>query len=381
MNNIHNTNKNNGPRTAILAYSRRGLSTARTVSRCFPGAQRRMYTVKRFADDDFKPLGKVSENFYGELFEWADTLIFVGSCGIAVRCIAPHVKDKKTDPAVICIDELGKSVIPLLSGHIGGANDTARRIAEHIGANAVITTATDINGRFSVDTWATKNGFEIADMQLAKAVSAAVLEKDIPLLCDIPKDLLDTADDAEKYQSTHDGVFFICPECDPDKDDGEISNKIDFSENDTGIFLSWKNKEPFVKTLRIIPKVLHIGIGCRKGTSENAIQSVVNTVLEKNNIDIRAVKSAASIDLKKNEDGLLKFCEKNGWEISFYTADELRSVSGEFTASEFVRGITGVDNVCERAALIGADKLIVKKTAENGVTVAVAAEKTEVRFG
>lgn len=369
MNNIDNKT----PRIAIFAYSRRGCSAALTAGRCFPDAERRMYTVERFVQDGFLPLGRKSENFYGTLFEWADALIFVGSCGIAVRCIAPYVRDKKTDPAVICIDELGRSVIPLLSGHIGGANDMARRIAASIGADAVITTATDINSRFSVDEWAVKNGLVIGDMKLAKAVSAEILEKDIPFLVEIPKDMLTISKSGERYPE---GIIFLdgcwLPEA---ASDGDIMSGI-------GIFVSWNRSEPFRKTLKLIPRVLHLGIGCRRGVSEAGIREAVNTVLEENNIDMRAVKSVASIDLKKDEAGLLEYCEKNGWSPIFYSADELRAAQGEFTTSDFVRGVTGVDNVCERAAAAGgARKIIVRKTALNGVTVAVAAEHTEVQFG
>ena len=104
-------------------------------------------------------------------------------------------------------------------------------------------------------------------------------------------------------------------------------------------------------------------------------------VLEQNNIDVRAIKCIASIDLKADEAGLLKYCENSGLSSIFYSAAELQNVPGEFTPSAFVQSVTGIDNVCERAALMGAEKLIVKKTALNGVTVAVAAEKLEVRFG
>ena len=103
-------------------------------------------------------------------------------------------------------------------------------------------------------------------------------------------------------------------------------------------------------------------------------------VLDQHKIDIRAIKCVASIDLKAEEAGLLKYCQDNGWPLIFYSAKELQAVQGEFTPSEFVQGITGLDNICERAALMGAETLVVKKTALNGVTVAVAAESLEVRF-
>ena len=140
-------------------------------------------------------------------------------------------------------------------------------------------------------------------------------------------------------------------------------------------------RTPFNQTLRLIPKVLHVGIGCRRGTSSSAIHEAVKEMLDKNELDHKAIKCIASIDLKADEEGLLKYCEDNGLTPIFYSSAELLEVPGEFTPSAFVQSVIGVDNVCERAALIDADKLIVKKIALNGVTVAVAAEKLEVRFG
>lgn len=336
---------------AIFAYSRQGCCTARKVMSYFPETDFKAYTMERFAEEDFDPICRPSKPFYGELFHWADALIFVGSCGVAVREIAPHVQDKRMDPAVVCIDELGHFVIPLLSGHIGGANEMAWNIANRLDATPVITTATDISNRFSVDAWAARNGFEIDNMHRAKMVSAAILERDVPI----------SSDFAITTDLPNGIVFGKC---------GEL-----------GICISYREKVPFEQTLRLIPKILHIGIGCRRGVSASDIQEAVTTVLTQHELDIRAVRWVASIDLKAEEAGLIKFCKDNGLMIRFHSAAKLREVPGEFTISEFVRSVTGVDNVCERAALMGAEKLIVKKTALNGVTVAVAAEKLEVRFG
>ncbi|MBQ2888488.1 MAG: cobalt-precorrin 5A hydrolase [Firmicutes bacterium] len=335
---------------AVFAYSRQGCRMARKIMLLFPQDDIRPYTMERFAEEGFQPIGRPAQPFYGEIFNWADTLIFVGSCGIAVREIAPHVRDKRTDPAVVCIDELGRFAVSLLSGHIGGANETAAKIAAELHATPVITTATDINNKFSVDAWAAKNGFVIDNMHRAKMVSAAILEQAVPLVSDFAV----TTD-------TPNGVVF--------GDGGEL-----------GICISYLKKEPFEQTLRLIPQILHIGIGCRRGTPAAVIHEAIQTVLAQHKVDIRAVKSVASIDLKADEEGLWEFCENNGFSPSFYSAAELLQVQGEFTPSAFVQSVTGVDNVCERAALMGADELIVKKTAINGVTVAVAAEKLEVRF-
>lgn len=338
-------------RLAVFAYSRQGCETARKIREALKENQIQAYTMEKFEAADFQALEKPSRDFYGRLFGSVDAMIFVSSCGIAVRQIAPHVRDKKTDPAVICVDELGKFVISLLSGHIGGANALALQIAECLHSVPVVTTATDINGKFSVDAWAARNGCQISSMKAAKSVSARILEQPVPMLCRFP---IRTALPAGVQEG---------------------------SQGDLGIVLSWQEEEPFGETLRLIPPVLHLGIGCRKGISQEAVTHAVEQVLKEYSIDRRAVKCAASIDLKAQEQGLLGFCADAGIPITFYTAQELQQVPGEFTKSQFVSSITGVDNVCERSAMLGADRLIVKKTACNGVTVAVAEENWEVYFG
>jgi len=336
-------------KAAVFAFTKRGCETAKRVRDALEG-DIRLFAAERLREEGFEAIPRPSRPFYGELFGEADALVFIGACGIAVREIAPFVRDKRTDPAVVSVDELSRFVVPLLSGHIGGANELAVKIAESLGAVPVVTTATDINGRFSVDTWAKGRGFILSDMKAAKAVSAAILERDIPLFSDLPV-----------VSPLPAGVY-----------EGE--------SGDIGVYIGWEEKEPFKKTLRLIPPTLHLGIGCRKGTEAGAIEKAVAAALKAGNLDRRAVRSVASIDLKASEAGLLEFCEKNAYPARFYTAEELAAVPGDFQASDFVRRVTGVDNVCERAALKGADRLLVGKRAQGGVTVAVAAEKVEVRF-
>lgn len=333
----------------LFAYSKKGIETARRIGEGLPG-ELRFYTAERLAGGGFLPIPKPSSPLYEKAFAYSEALVFVSSCGIAVRSIAPYIKSKTTDPAVVVIDETGRFVISLLSGHIGGANALAERIAKSIGAVPVITTATDANGRFSVDQWAETQGFAISDMSMAKAVSAAILEGDIPLKSDLP--LV-----------------------------GALPAGLKTGEGETGIYITYKTAEPFERTLRLIPKCVVLGVGCRRGTTMTSIKNAVDAVLFENGIDPRAVKSAASIDLKKDEAGLIDFCREEGLPICFYSAEELNGVKGDFTPSGFVKSVTGVDNVCERAAMIGADELIIKKTAADGVTVAAALIKTEVRFG
>lgn len=338
-------------RLAVFAFSRKGLATAERVRSALAEDNCAIYAPERLAGEGVTLISPPLPEFVGTLFQEADALVFVGACGIAVRAIAPHVRDKRTDPAVVAVDELAQFVIPLLSGHIGGANALAVRLADALGATAAVTTATDINRRFSVDAWAAEQGLFIDSMKAAKAVSAAILEGPVPLTSDFP-------------MGTELPTGVVSGEGGP-----------------VGICISWRRSTPFETTLLLVPKVVRLGIGCRRGTSLEAIRTLVDLVLEENGIHPQAVRLAASIDLKKDEQGLLAFCRERGWPVEFYTASQLEAVEGDFTPSDFVRRTTGVDNVCERAAALGGGKLIVKKTARDGVTVAAAVEHWEVRFG
>ena len=333
-------------RISVFAYSRKGTETAKRIIALFSGDEFKAYAPERLAGDVFAS----DEDVYEAAFNESDAMIFVGATGIAVRKIAPYVKDKTTDPAVICVDELAMNVIPVLSGHIGGANEIASKLADALNSRAVITTATDINKRFSVDVWAAKHGYALGDMKTAKDISAAILEEDIPIASDF------------HIASGYPNGLYPC------------------TFGKLGILISIYDKNPYGKTLHVVPKVVSIGIGCRKGVTKEAIRDAVDDFLAVNKISPLSIKGFASIDLKKDEEGLLAYCRENGYEIKFYSADELATIEGCCSASEFVLGVTGVDNVCERAALTGADRLIESKTVYSGITLAAAIKDTEVSF-
>ena len=380
---------------AVIAYTRKALETACRTAACLTETETTVYTLPRFLthaciDGCLLPESgsvraiPVNDNkFYMKLFQDSDLLIFVSALGIAVRKIAPYVKDKKEDPAVLCMDEQGYYVISVLSGHIGGANEAARKIADQLGAQAVITTATDVNHRFSVDAWASQKGLIIDDMKAAKAVSAAILEQDIPMLCEPPLTLaglrLDAEADAPACEAAAGGMSVGI---------GSslsgilaVSSQEDVSGFSVGIYVGWKRMSPFPTTLRLIPRVIHLGIGCRRSTSCEQIERAVHEVFEAHQIDVRAVRGVYSINLKKDEQGLLEYCRKHGWQIRTYSAEELLAVEGAFSSSGFVQSVTGVDNVCERAAMKEADSLLIRKQAADGVTVAAAVESAAALQG
>ena len=326
-------------RGVILAFSRRGMETAGRIARALEG---------EYETECLRPEGNLRPLVEAR-FPVSDALVFVGPCGIAVRAIAPFLKGKTRDPAVIVSDETGKWVISLLSGHIGGANALALRIARAIGAQPVITTATDVNKRFSVDAWATKAGLSIGSMDLAKRFSAAILERDLPLCSDFPVEGPPPA-----------GVFW--------GDSGAL-----------GAAVSCLKKNPFEETLCLVPQKLHLGVGCRRGTPRSAFEEILSALP----IHPEAVCSVASIDVKRDEQGLLDFCAAHNWGARFYPAARLMALGGEFTGSDFVQKTVGVDNVCERAAMASAGpgaKLILRKTISGGVTMAAATEDWRVCF-
>ena len=323
-------------RVAVFCFSDRGTALAERIAGLFPGAR----TVR--------PRGDLAART-AECFRECDALIFVGAAGIAVRAIAPHVAAKTADPAVIVADDCGRHVVSLLSGHIGGANRLTRQIAARIGAEPVVTTATDVNQRFSIDEWAARRGLSIESMDAAKRFSAEILRRDLPLTGDFPVDGPLPA-----------GVF-------------------PGAEGDVGAAISCYRKHPFAVTALLSPRIVHLGIGCKRGAGAEAIAAAVDGL----NLAPGAIVRAASIDVKAHEPGLLAFCRARGIEIRFYSAAELSAAEGEFTPSEFVKKTVGVDNVCERAAAVSAGpgaKIFIRKTRGDGVTVAAAMQDWRISF-
>jgi len=257
-----------------------------------------------------------------ERFRTGNALIFVGAAGIAVRAVAPYIRSKAADPAVVVVDEGGQFAVPILSGHLGGANDLARKIAALCGATPVITTATDVNGVFAVDEWARRQNCAVLNPERIKTVSGALLAG------------------------------------------GQVE-----------ISTRWlvAGTPPEGVALRLVPRIVTLGVGCRRGTPLEALETAFSALLGREKIHEKAICQVCSIDLKRDEPGLLAFCEKHGLPFVTFSAGELAAAEGDFPASEFVRKITGVDNVCQRSAVLGSGgRLIGTRYAGGGVTMALA---------
>lgn len=337
----------------LISYTARGRALgarAADVLRA-EGHRCRTFALPKFCEGTDEPLTTSAPDWAGAGFREADALIFCCASGIAVRAIAPHVRDKRTDPAVLVMDEGGTFVIPLLSGHLGGANALAGDLALALRAIPVLTTATDVNGLFAADVFAKDNDLYIEDMTLCKAVSAALLggenvgfRSDLPVAGELPKGL--TEEDA-----------------------------------DLGVYITAGNGQPFPRTLRLTPRRYVAGLGCRRGKAEAELESFLRENLARCGVGVHELKALASIDLKKGEPGLLALSDKLGVPFVTYSAEELKAVPGAFTPSAFVQEKTGVDSVCERAAVLASGgALIVKKVAENGMTFALAKKEEAIRF-
>lgn len=342
----------------IIAFTPRGTLLARELAAGLEKAGHRCdaRSFRPFPDEKGQPVLPALER--ESLAQWtqaafreAQGIIFVAACGIAVRAIAPCLQSKHTDPAVVAVDEGGSFAVSLLSGHTGGANRLAQEVAAVTGGEAVITTATDRAGLVAIDSWAAKNGWRLERPEKVKAISAALVagrpvsfQSDFPVRGPLPRG----------YQP------------------GEYAPKLWFTM-----------RAAPSEALKVLPPALWVGIGCRRGASREQITAAVDAVLAEEDLSPLAVMGAATICIKEREPGLVLLCKERGWPLRSFSPEELAAQPGEFTPSAFVQETTGVDNVCERAAVAasGGGKLLVKKRALEGVTAAVAAREITLRLG
>lgn len=294
-----------------------------------------------------------------EQMEEKNALLFIGACGIAVRAIAPHITDKLQDSPVLVMDEKGQYVIPILSGHVGGANELVLVIAKRTGAVPVITTATDLQRKFAVDLFAKKNGLFIANKDGIARVSSKVLAgQNVTISVE--------SGHVEKDCKLPDGVQLAAyPPAFP-----------------VDIVVTSEEKE-FDSLICLKPREYVIGMGCKRGKEAEKVEAFIRRSIEELGIETTQIGALASIDLKKEEQAFLSWSRKEKLPFFTYTAEELQKVEGAFHKSNFVKDRVGVDNVCERAALKACEpcgELVYEKHAEDGMTIAIAKREWRVSF-
>jgi cobalt-precorrin 5A hydrolase len=319
-----------GRSLAILALSRGGCELGRRLAGVLDG-------------DFYACKGRVA-TVVTELWSRYPALVCIMATGIVVRTIAPLLHDKYHDPAIVVCDEQGRFAISLLSGHLGGANDLARRVAEATCGQAVLTTASDVLGRTALDLWCRHQRLIPADTgALTRAMGRLVDQGFVNLWSRYP--LPDLPDDLRPVVERTQADLVIDSRSTP---------------TDRGALL--------------LPKALVFGIGCNRGTPAGTIAAAVEATCRQHDFDARAIARLASIDLKQDEAGLLEYTHQQGLTIDFYDKETLNRVEGVSTSAAVQRA-TGAKGVAEPAALLSAGAgatLLVAKMKWTDVTTAVA---------
>ncbi len=345
-------------KTAAIAITKHGAAIAQQLS------------GDRFIKHKFKPEGESQDDIIyfdspikgltAEIWPQYDALIYIVSLGAVVRTIAPFLQDKYEDPAIIVVDDKAQFVISVLSGHVGGANQLTQKIADRLGATAIITTASDVGKTIPVDILGRALGWTTEGEQFITPVSAAVVnEENIAFVQEcgelnwwqrktpLPKNIAFTT--LEKIEAAPDRFKALL--CVTDR---IISNP------------------PIRQTVFYRPKSLVLGIGCDRGTSCERIEAFVVETLEKQGLSFQSVRNVATAEAKRDEPGLNRFCEKYGLELVCYASETLKGVKAPNPSAMVLKHV-GTPGVSEPAAMLSSGgTLIVPKQKTKNMTLAVA---------
>ena len=345
-------------RIAVLAITKNGVEMGLSLKKLFPDWQ--IFAPSKFSDNN------EMINWYDDstsikivdLFQSNDGLICLFSLGAVIRLIAPYIKDKKTDPAVIVIDDKAQFVISVLSGHLGGANELSNEISEKIGATPVITTAADVNKTIPVDLVGKEFGWKIDDDTTVTKVSAFMVNK-------------------EKI-----GVFQDAGEKDWWKK--ELPNNVSKYENFEGLknsdskgFLIISDQifkdEILENTVVYRPQTLVVGVGLHWDTSKDTIKSGLLSSLEKFHLSSKSLARFVSIKKEKDVEGLIELGKEMDIPIEYIDREELATITTP-NPSKTVQAFEGTSSVSEAAALKSSGgKLIVEKQKfPPNLTIAIA---------
>ena len=380
-------------KVSIISFTLKGIELSLKIKKAFSGETEeelclytkcshaekslteRKLTEKNLAEKDLVESGlsyveQPLTEWTGEQMKKRRSLLFIGACGIAVRAIAPFLTDKLNDVPVLVMDEQGRFVIPVLAGHVGGANELALSLAERMGSTPVITTATDLNHCFAVDLFARRNALHIVNKDgIAKVSSRILAGEEVTMAVEeghLREEEAQTLRGRRGSRKTNipDGIRLVSTEAPVDV----LVAPASYGQG---------------RLLTLRPKEYVIGIGCKRGKAAEQIDQFVHKVLKESGISMEQVAAFVSIDRKKDEEGILWMSSHYGIPFVTCSAEELQQVEGNFHASEFVKSQVGVDNVCERAALrfSGPDGILITgKQAEDGITVAIAKRRWSVSF-
>lgn len=350
---------------AIVAITKHGVELSRRLHTVF--AQTDLYYMGKFEKGD--EAEKNIQLFSGSvrlllpaLFQQYKGIIMIISLGAVVRMIAPILKDKKTDPAVVVIDDRGENVISVLSGHLGGANELTRAVAAALDARAIITTASDVQKTIPVDLFGSRFGWVWDSPEKLTPVSASVVnEEHVAIVQEsgerdwwlydtpLPEQIVIYPSIAEALQAQPKAALIVTHRLLEKDEEAILENGIVFR-----------------------PKTVVIGMGCNRGTSAKEIEEVILETLAELNISLKSVKALCTIDLKKDEEGLLEVVDKYGWEFIYYSPEKLNTAMIE-APSDTVFKYTGAYGVSEPAVRLytGAEQLELVKKKSGNATISV----------
>ncbi len=342
---------------AVIAITRNGARIGSTLTSAIPEAT--LFVPEKYAttvEDGTVYTGAVKD-LVAQLWPKVEGFVCIMATGIVVRLIAPHIKAKDLDPAVVVMDDAGKFAISLLSGHLGGANDLARRCAVLTGAQEVITTATDVNGLPSFDMLAQKEGWVIDDLSRVKLLNSLLLDDE----------LIAVVDPTGRVHIVFDGrgrlSFYETP-----------AEALKSGAKGCLLVTNRYFHDPSGRLLILRPRNLVLGIGCNKGTGEDEIREVVFSTLERQNLSFKSVFCIATAEAKRHEPGLVAFASSAGVPLICYESHVLNEVTVPTAPSAHAMAAIGAKGVAEPAALLasGGGILLMSKLKSGNVTLAIA---------
>ena len=340
---------------AVYAVTKRGASLAHTLSQELPGGAR-LFLPQRLEPEYgqracyFPALSKI----LGDNFHSFSAHLIVGATGMVVRLIAPWMVDKKKDPAVVVLPQDGRFAISLLSGHLGGGNQLALEVATITGGQAVVSTATDVEGRPALELIARDLDLTIADFSKLPAVSRRLVDGEkIPL---------------------HDPGLFLAPHLTPWKDCFSQSYSLD----EPGVWVDYRSGEAPSQALVMYPKVITLGIGCHRGIDYGELETFVLSTLAQAKLAPEAVLKLATVETRAEEPAILELSRRLNRPLVIFTKAELDQVTPPNPSAKVLERI-GIASVCEAAAMLaaGATHLELHKQKGPRTTLAVALSSSE----
>ncbi len=347
------------PKTAIVAITKHGIDIARRIKQKMPEVEIFVQAKHSDGGTDVNWFSEQSTHLVGSLFKTHDALICIFSLGAVIRIIAPHLVDKKSDPAVIVIDDRANHVISTLSGHLGGANALARLVASFLGAQAVITTAADVNDTIAVDLVGREFGWTIENFENVTKTSAFMVNEEKIAI-------YQHAGEKNWWHAQLPRNVTIVDHID----------HVKLPEFKAGLIISdmtISDPEIMSKSVVYRPKSLVVGIGLHWDTSKDVIESGIRTVFNEKGLAFQSIRNLSSINRGAKIKGLEEFSKQYGISVEIYDKDTLATVSVP-NPSETVQKFEGTPSVSEASSLLSSKGVLVipKQKFPPNLTVAVS---------